>query len=110
MFGGRPGSNAFRPWHDDTGEGFFPSSMEEEARAALTALAGEWSEVQPSDLVRQRAERLLMVHSLRAADSLQLAAALIWTEGATAGAEFVCLDQNLKEAALKEGFTVLPKI
>jgi hypothetical protein len=26
----------------------------------------------------------------------------------TAGADFVCLDQNLREAALKEGFTVLP--
>jgi len=49
-----------------------------------------------------------MVHSLRAADALQLAAALIWTEETTAGAEFVCLDQNLREAALKEGFTVLP--
>ena len=90
--------------------GILPIHMEEEAKAALTALAGEWSEVQPSDLVRQRAERLLMVHSLRAADSLQLAAALLWTEGATTGAEFVCLDQNLREAALKEGFTVLPKI
>jgi hypothetical protein len=36
------------------------------------------------------------------------AAALIWTEEATSGAEFVCLDQNLREAAMKEGFTVLP--
>jgi hypothetical protein len=76
----------------------------------LTALAGEWSEVQPSELVRQRAERLLMVHPLGAADALQLAAALLWTEGATGGAGFVCLDQNLREAGLKEGFTVLPKI
>ena len=90
--------------------GILPIHMEEQARVALTALAGVWSEVQPSDLVRQRAERLLMVHTLRAADSLQLAAALLWTEGATAGAEFVCLDQNLREAALKEGFTVLPRI
>ena len=32
---------------------------EQKARALLTALAGEWSEVQPSELVRQRAERLL---------------------------------------------------
>jgi predicted nucleic acid-binding protein len=89
-------------------EGVLPINAERQARAALTTLAGEWSEIQPTELVRHRAERLLMVHSLRAADALQLAAALIWTEETTAGAEFVCLDQNLREAALKEGFTVLP--
>ena len=91
-------------------EGVLPINAEQKARALLTTLAGEWSEVQPSEPVRQRAERLLMVHSLRAADALQPAAALLWTEGATGGAEFVCLDQNLREAGLKEGFTVLPKI
>ena len=89
-------------------EGVLPINAERQARAALTTLAGEWSEVQPTELVRHRAERLLRVHSLRAADALQLAAALLWMEETNAGAEFVCLDQNLREAALKEGFTVLP--
>jgi predicted nucleic acid-binding protein len=50
---------------------------EVEAKAILSVLSGEWSEVQPSELVRQRAERLLQVHPLRAADSFQLAAALV---------------------------------
>jgi predicted nucleic acid-binding protein len=90
-------------------EGVLPTHAERQARAVLTALTGEWSEIQPAELVRHRAERLLMVHSLRAADALQLAAALIWTEEATSGAEFVCLDQNLREAAMREGFTVLPQ-
>ena len=90
-------------------EGILAIHAERQARAALSALAGEWSEIQPTDLVRHRAERLLMVHSLRAGDALQLAAALIWTEEATSGAEFVCLDQNMREAAMKEGFTVLPQ-
>jgi len=89
-------------------EGVLAIHAERHARAALTALAGEWSEIQPTEVVRYRAERLLMVHSLRAADALQLAAALLWTEEATSGAEFLCLDQNLREAALKEGFTILP--
>jgi uncharacterized protein len=89
-------------------EGRLETQAERQAKAALDALAGEWSEVQPVELVRHRAERLLMVHSLRAADALQLAAALLWTEEATSGAEFVCLDQNLREAASMEGFTVLP--
>jgi predicted nucleic acid-binding protein len=91
-------------------EGVLPIHAERQAKAALTALAKEWSEILPTEPVRHRAERLLMVHSLRAADALQLAAALLWTEEATAGAEFVCLDQNLREAALKEGFTVIPQI
>lgn len=91
-------------------EGVLSMHAERQASAALISLAGEWSEIQPTELVRHRAERLLMVHSLRAADALQLAAALLWTEEATSGAEFVCLDKNLREAALKEGFTVLPQI
>jgi predicted nucleic acid-binding protein len=90
-------------------ERLLATHAERQAREALSALAGEWSEIQPTDLLRVRAERLLMVHSLRAADALQLAAALIWTEEATSGAEFVCLDQNMREAAMKEGFTVLPQ-
>ena len=89
-------------------EGVLPIYSEQQARATLAALAREWSEIQPTELVRHRAERLLMTHSLRAADALQLAAALVWTEEATMGAEFVCLDQILREAAMKEGFTILP--
>jgi len=91
-------------------EGTLPIHAEQKAKVVLSALAGEWSEVQPSELVRQRAERLLMLHPLRAADALQLAAALLWTEGSAMGSQFVCLDQNLREAAVREGFTVLPKI
>ena len=89
-------------------EGGLTSQAERNARGALSALAATWSEVQPTELVRHRAGRLLMVHPLRAADALQLAAALVWTGEGTSGAEFVCLDHNLRESALKEGFTVLP--
>jgi len=89
-------------------EGVLSMEAELNAMAVLSALFGEWSEVQPSEFVRQRAERLLMVHPLRAADGLQLAAALIWAEESPKGLEVVCLDQNLREAALREGFTVLP--
>jgi predicted nucleic acid-binding protein len=78
------------------------------AKAILSALAKEWSEVQPIEMLRQRAERLLAVHPLRAADAFQLAAALIWAQESPTGSELVCLDQNLREAASREGFTVLP--
>jgi predicted nucleic acid-binding protein len=89
-------------------EGALPAEAQLRSRAVLTALATAWSEVLPSERVRQRAERLLAVHPLRAADALQLAAALIWAEEAPQGLEVVCLDKNLREGVLKEGFTVLP--
>jgi uncharacterized protein len=79
-----------------------------QARNILHTLSAEWSEVQPTEMVRQRAERLLMVHPLRTADAFQLASALIWADESPTGSEIVCLDQNLREAAAKEGFTILP--
>jgi predicted nucleic acid-binding protein len=85
-----------------------PSGDEMKAKAVLSALAAAWSEVQPTEIVRLRAERLLSVHPLRTGDALQLAAALIWAEETPRSLEFVCLDQNLREAALKEGFSIQP--
>ena len=61
-------------------EGVLPSGDEAKARAVLSALAAAWSEVQPTETVRLRAERLLSIHPLRAADALQLASALIWAQ------------------------------
>ena len=89
-------------------EGVLSTEAERRARAILSAMAEAWSEVQPTEIVRERAERLLMVHPLRAADGLQLASALVWAEESPKGLDVVCLDQNLREAALREGFTVLP--
>ena len=84
------------------------TDAEFKAREILSALSAEWSEVQPTELVRQRAERLLAIHPLRSADAFQLAAALIWAQENPQSLEIVCLDHNLREAAHKEGFSVLP--
>ncbi len=64
-----------------------------------------WTEVGDLALVNGRAERLLAVHPLRAADALQLAAALVVCEERPVGQRFVCLDANLASAARREGFT-----
>lgn len=77
-------------------------------RLRLSSLAAEWSEIQPDEMLRTTAERVVGVHSLRAADALQLAAALVVCDGAPATLPFVCLDARLREAALREGFAVLP--
>jgi uncharacterized protein len=89
-------------------EGAVGKSTEAHVRGILSALSAEWSEVQPSDVVRQRAERLLMLHPLRAADAFQLASAMIWAQESPMGLDLVCMDRNLRQAASREGFTVLP--
>ena len=79
------------------------AAAERDARASLDALRKSWFEVQPGDLVREQALRLLRVHTLRAADALQLAAALEWA-GAPPDGDFVTFDDRLREAAVREGF------
>jgi predicted nucleic acid-binding protein len=90
-------------------EGVITVSEEDEVRHALESLSGCWTEIEPTADLRSTAARLLLNHPLRAADALQLAAALAWSGGA-AGHEFVCLDDRLRLAARNEGFAVLPAI
>jgi uncharacterized protein len=91
-------------------EGGLDGAGYSQLRSALTALAGSWSEVQPSPAIRTVAERLVMVHPLRAGDALQLASALTWCESVPSQRTLICLDDRLREAAQKEGFTVQPGI
>ena len=72
----------------------------------LKQFAGGWHEVDPSDAVREAAVRFLRVHPLRAADSLQLAAAFVAAERRPASLEVITLDDRLAAAARKEGFTL----
>jgi predicted nucleic acid-binding protein len=77
------------------------------AKEQLAALERTWSEVISVERVRERARRLLETHPLRAADSLQLAAALLTCEETPQGFPFVTLDRRLADAAEKEGFQVI---
>ena len=77
-----------------------------EARAILSRLRSAWMEILPDDAVRDAACELLERYSLRAADSLQLAAALVWCRSRPAGRRFLCADRRLGEAAQSAGFTV----
>jgi uncharacterized protein len=76
------------------------------AVARLDALVESWNEVLPGNNARRTARRLLRVHRLRAADALQLAAAVVAAEGQPASLEVVTLDDRLVEAARREGFPV----
>ncbi len=76
----------------------------EDAHGRLKALADAWGEVEPSQIVRECAIRFLRVHALRAADALQLAAAIVAAELRPSSLEMVTLDDRLADVARKEGF------
>lgn len=73
----------------------------------LSALVEGWQEVQPTVHVRRTSIRLLRVHQLRAADALQLAAAIVVADGHPASLGFVTRDARLADAATREGFSVV---
>lgn len=77
------------------------------ATERLRAAARGWTEVPPIDKVRDQATRLLRLHSLRAADALQLAAALVLADFEPRTLPLVTLDLQLAAAARREGFEVL---
>jgi uncharacterized protein len=60
--------------------------------------------VRDLDRARVLARRLLRVHPLRAADAMQLAAALVWADGDLSQRGFHTLDRRLALAASAEGF------
>ena len=92
--------------------GTLSAAEEDAAFDVLDRLSSVWYEIQAGRLVRSYAFRVLRVHPLKAADALQLAAALVWAgtpaSGAAPSAEFVTLDDRLAEAARLEGLAVLP--
>jgi predicted nucleic acid-binding protein len=87
-------------------EGALTEGATTAALERLDLLAEGWNEVQPVAAVRSTARRLLRVHPLRAADALQLAAAVVAAEGQPASLGIVTLDDRLAAAARREGFTV----
>lgn len=80
----------------------------ERARRELKRLLDRSTEIGSVGKVRARAVRLLNTHTLRAADAVQLSAALTFCEEQPGSLPFVCLDDRLRDAARREGFPVLP--
>lgn len=73
----------------------------------LSLLSRGWREVLPSDKLRLQAEALLDTYSLRSADSLQLASAMIWCQQRPARQRFVSSDLRLCQAAAQTGFAIV---
>lgn len=84
------------------------TDQEEEIRSRLLEVKRHWTEIQPGSDVKALAHQLLLIHPLTAADSLQLAAGLLWADKLPSGHQFISLDTKLSQAARKEGFIIAP--
>lgn len=89
-------------------KGWLQESGVQRAQGIIDHVRERAFEVQPTEEVRARAQRLVAVHPLRAGLAFQLAAALVWCRERTQGVSFVCLDEALRVAAALEGFRVQP--
>lgn len=91
-----------------TREGELPERTAREAEDFAAALVERSHVVTDVERVKGVAQRLLRVHALRAADALQLAAALVWADGVPNGLVLHTYDRRLAAAAEREGFAVRP--
>ena len=66
-----------------------------------------WSEVTPTERVRELAEKLPAQYRLRSADAFQLAAALTWSNEKARNRPFISFDARLAESAREAGFEVI---
>lgn len=83
------------------------ASEADRATAALDRIRFNWREIMPGDDLRKLARDLLDRFPLRAADSLQLAAALTWCDNRPPGRTFLCGEKRLAQAAEALGFSVI---
>jgi predicted nucleic acid-binding protein len=77
------------------------------AEKRFTALRRSWREILPTNRLRELSELQLVRYDLRAADSLQLAAALVWCNQRPKNRAFLCRDVRLRDAARSEGFSIV---
>ena len=90
-------------------EEILDDSSQDETRATLDRLSANWQEIEPTVGLRLLTMLISKAHPLKAADCLQLTAALRWCEGDPDGTGLVCLDNQLRQAAEVEGFQMLPE-
>jgi predicted nucleic acid-binding protein len=75
-----------------------------QALVRLDRLRRSWDEIAPSERLRDRAESLVERFGMKGADSLQLAAAWVWSSGRPRNRPFISADVQLLAAAVQLGF------
>lgn len=76
------------------------------AEKRLEILEKVWSEVSPNVRVKELARTFPAKYGMKAADSLQLAAALVWCKEQPKNSDFISGDEHLIKVAKTVGFTV----
>ena len=87
-------------------DGMIAEGVAEEAERRAGDLVRACHVVIDVEMAKSQAQRLLRLHALRAADALQLAAALEWCGSRASGRILHTLDTRLAAAARREGFAV----
>lgn len=77
------------------------------ALSRLQLLSRGWREILPDDTLRDLARQLLDAYDLRAADSFQLAAALVCCQHRSARRNVLTADRRLSESARAQGVSVV---
>ena len=75
------------------------------AEKRLRILENIWLEIQPNTRIKELARTFPAQYKMKAADSLQLAAALAWCKEFPKGKDFVSGDEKLIKVAATVGFT-----
>lgn len=81
-------------------------AQRQKAEKRLETLEKIWREIQPAVRIKQLARTFPALHGLKAADSLQLAAALVWCKEKPKNRDFVSGDEKLIKVAETIGFTI----
>jgi predicted nucleic acid-binding protein len=81
-------------------------AFELQAVTRLDWLTTLWNEIPPSDSIRERAMNIVSQYDLRAADALQLSAAMEWRGNSSRVAVFISGDARLCAAASAMNFSV----
>ena len=90
-------------------EGAIDDRSAHTTEARVDELLGSCHAIVDVDAVKSHARRLLRLHPLRAADAMQLGAALEWATGRPTNRVLHTLDARLAVAARREGFRVIPE-
>ncbi len=90
-------------------EGFLSEDSLDPIKKRMHVFFDSAFEIVSIQKVKDRALRLLQVHSLKAADALQLASALVVTQEDPIRMPIMSFDNQLNQAAKREGFAVNPE-
>ncbi len=87
-------------------EGNISVQRRQQAELLLTAIEKSWITIAPSTRIIELARTFPLTCGLKALDSLQLAAALVWCKEFPKNKNFVAADRKLLQAAEAAGFTI----